>query len=288
MGLFITEDWLRLHVGLHEGSEIRLPVGARLTPAADSFLRDRRIVVKYEETPNQSGGTEKHSPSIIASESQSRQPATPSVIGRPASQDTLSEPQDREKPDGFAHLKAHTLVPKNDPRLAFRGQLDSVAAQVLWTQMELAETRGMPSSTRQPDGPNRWLSDIRSVLDNIMRADVSETPLEAVSIAGLDEQTLHWLSHHPKAFLGREQPVPTMEHGRSVLLLNLLRTKIREAELAAAVVFINRDGSVSRPDIMQALNRLSSATYVLMLLCLLRTRGKLWPKEQELRQLARR
>lgn len=287
MGLFITEDWLRLHVGLDEGSEIRLPVGARLTPAADSFLRDRRIVIKHEEPTDQLSGATKQSPSIITRETQSRHPATPSAIGRAASQKTPSECQDREKPDAFAQLNDHTLVPKNDPRLSFRGHLDSAIAQALWTQTEWAETRGIPGLTGQSNGPIHWLNDIRSVLDNIMQADVRETPLQAVFIAGLDEQTLLWLSHHPQAILGQEHIAPAVEHGRFILSLNLLRTRIREAELAAAVVFINPDGSVSRPDIMQALNRLSSATSVLMHLCLLRSQGKPWLREQQLRQIAR-
>lgn len=49
-------------------------------------------------------------------------------------------------------------------------------------------------------------------------------------------------------------------------MLNLLRTKIREAEIAAARIYIDAGFQVIRPDIMQALNRLSSAAYVLMVM----------------------
>ncbi|WP_346804511.1 hypothetical protein [Klebsiella pneumoniae] len=55
-------------------------------------------------------------------------------------------------------------------------------------------------------------------------------------------------------------------HGRDVALLNLLRGKVREAEVTAAQVFITPQFAVRRADIMQALNRLSSAVYVMMIL----------------------
>ncbi len=55
-------------------------------------------------------------------------------------------------------------------------------------------------------------------------------------------------------------------HGRDAALLNLLRTKVRETETVAAQVFITRSFEVLRPDILQALNPLSSTVYVMMIL----------------------
>ncbi len=80
-----------------------------------------------------------------------------------------------KKPDTLTHLTADTLVAKNDPRLAFRAVLDSTIALTVWLQIELAE----------PWQP--WLTDIRSRLGNIMRADALEEPLAAQSIAGFSE-----------------------------------------------------------------------------------------------------
>ena len=60
--------------------------------------------------------------------------------------------------------------------------------------------------------------------------------------------------------------VPEASHGRDAALLNLLRTKVRETETVAAQVFITRSFEVLRPDILQALNRLSSTVYVMMIL----------------------
>ncbi|VFT74395.1 cob(I)yrinic acid a,c-diamide adenosyltransferase [Klebsiella aerogenes] len=113
----------------------------------------------------------------------------------------------------------------------------------MWLQIELAESW-------QP-----WLMDIRSRLGNIMRADALEEPLAAQSIAGFSEGQLHRLSHQPLRFLGHDHLVPEARHGREVALLNLLRGKVREAEVTAAQVFITPQFAVRRADIMQALNR---------------------------------
>ncbi len=143
---------------------------------------------------------------------------------------------------------------KNDPRLAFRAVLDSTIALTVWLQIELAESW-------QP-----WLMDIRSRLGNIMRADALEERAGGESIAGFSEGQLHRLSHQPLRFLGHDHLVPEARHGREVALLNLLRGKVREAEVTAAQVFITPQFAVRRADIMQALNRLSSAVYVMMIL----------------------
>lgn len=68
------------------------------------------------------------------------------------------------------------------------------------------------------------------------------------------------------ALPGSRSPGAGGRHGRDVALLNLLRGKVREAEVTAAQVFITPQFAVQRADILQALNRLSSAVYVMMIL----------------------
>ena len=45
--LFVTETWLRQNCTLAHGSELRLPAEAKLTPAAQGLLSDRRIQVFF-------------------------------------------------------------------------------------------------------------------------------------------------------------------------------------------------------------------------------------------------
>ncbi|MGN2486276.1 ethanolamine utilization cob(I)yrinic acid a,c-diamide adenosyltransferase EutT [Escherichia coli] len=135
-----------------------------------------------------------------------------------------------KKPDTLTHLSAEKMVAKSDPRLAFRAVLDSTIALAVWLQIELAE------------------------------------PLACQAIVGLSDEDLHRLSHQPLRYLDHDHLVPEASHGRDAALLNLLRTKVRETETVAAQVFITRSFEVLRPDILQALNRLSSTVYVMMIL----------------------
>ena len=56
---------------------------------------------------------------------------------------------------------------------------------------------------------------------------------------------------------------------------------IREAELYAADIYIAKDFTVTRPDIMAGLNRLSSAVYVMMLLVFLAEREQWKPTSND-------
>ncbi|EDT6508793.1 ethanolamine utilization cob(I)yrinic acid a,c-diamide adenosyltransferase EutT [Salmonella enterica subsp. enterica] len=223
---FITEAWLRANHTLSEGSEIHLPADVRLTPSARELLESRRLRIKFLD---QQGRL------FVDDDEQQPQPVV-------------------KKPDTLTHLTADKMVAKSDPRLGFRAALDSAIALTVWLQIELAE----------PWQP--WLFDIRSRLGNIMRADAIDEPLADQAIVGLNSDELHRLSHQPLRYLDHDHLVPEASHGRDAALLNLLRTKVRETEALAAQVFITRRFEVLRPDILQALNRLSSTVYVMMIL----------------------
>ncbi|MDA8497214.1 ethanolamine utilization cob(I)yrinic acid a,c-diamide adenosyltransferase EutT [Citrobacter sp. Igbk 17] len=244
---FITEAWLRANHTLSEGAEIHLPADARLTPSARELLESRHLRIKF---------IDEQGSLFIDDEEQQPQPVhglTSSDTHPQASCELCHQPV-AKKPDTLTHLTADKMVAKSDPRLGFRAALDSTIGLAVWLQIELAE----------PWQP--WLADIRSRLGNIMRADAMDEPLSAQSIVGLSDEDLHRLSHQPLRYLDHDHLVPEASHGRDSALLNLLRTKVRETETVAAQVFITRSFEVLRPDILQALNRLSSTVYVMMIL----------------------
>ncbi|WP_058913286.1 ethanolamine utilization cob(I)yrinic acid a,c-diamide adenosyltransferase EutT [Entomohabitans teleogrylli] len=253
MGEFVTEAWLRAHHSLSEGSEIHLPADCRLTPSARELLEARRLRVKFQdaqgrlfiERPGEDGEAVRAAVHGLTSEA-TRRVACCELCRQAVSQ----------KPDTLTHLNAGVMVAKNDPRLAFRAALDSSIALTVWLQTEMHGEVLV------------WLSDIRSLLGNIMRADALEETLAPQHIAGLDEADIHRLSHQPLRWLGHDHLVPEAVHGREVAQLNLLRARIRETEIQAAQTFIDGAFHVARPDLLQALNRLSSAVYVAMILCL--------------------
>lgn len=244
---FITEAWLRANHTLSEGAEIHLPADSRLTPSARELLESRHLRIKFlDEQGSLFVDDEQQQPQRVhgLTSSDSHPQACCELCRQPV----------EKKPDTLTHLTADKMVAKSDPRLAFRAALDSTIALAVWLQVELAEAW-------QP-----WLADIRSRLGNIMRADALDEPLAKQSIVGLNEEELHRLSHQPLRYLDHDHLVPEASHGRDAALLNLLRTKVRETETLAAQVFITRGFDVLRPDILQALNRLSSAVYVMMIL----------------------
>jgi ethanolamine utilization cobalamin adenosyltransferase len=81
----------------------------------------------------------------------------------------------------------------------------------------------------------------------------------------LDEAQLRQHSHFPQKYYGVPHFMPSCQDKDSVLCLNKVRCFARQAELLAADAFCDREGVPTRTDILQALNRLSSMIYILMI-----------------------
>ena len=271
MSAFITESWLRERFGLAHGSEIHLPENGRLTPSARTLLEERQIRVKYLDEAGRAfveagPGSAKNGHGEEAALLQ-RVPVLTGKTERSAAICLLCSQPLSVKPDTLTSLDGKALVAKNDPRLKLRGKLDTAIAHAVWIQTEFDADGGKATLAL-------WLADVRSALGRVLRAEVSGEAMPPVAMGDFDEAAIHAISHHPLKYLGHDHLVPEAVHGVQVARLNLLRAQIREAELLAADVFIDRDFQVTRPDIMQALNRLSSAVYILMLMTLLAERGQ--------------
>ena len=59
--------------------------------------------------------------------------------------------------------------------------------------------------------------------------------------------------------------MPRAGDGLTIARLNRARCAARGAELAAVTAFRDREGNPTRPDILRALNRMSSMLYILMI-----------------------
>ncbi len=264
MKTYITEIWLRENHRLTEGTELHLPASSVLTPAASSLLSDRHIRVKYVDEQGQifvkdatkQGQTDNNSTNDLTESRKKVHPLTTDDQHH-ASHCILCEQTLQKKPETLTHLDAVRLVSKNDPRLHFRSKVDATIALAVWLQVEL-------DATLAPQVAG-WLADIRSILGNVLRSEVTGDVLHPVHMGDFDDQAIHKMSHNPLKYLGHDHIVPEAAHGLTVVRLNLLRTAIRETEILAAQIFIDQDFVVKRPDIMQGLNRLSSAVYVLMI-----------------------
>ena len=158
----------------------------------------------------------------------------------------------REKPEHMTHLNGDVLVHKSHRRIRFRGAIDSLEAEILLCQQHFPELEAS-------------LQEILTLARMVIRCDVLETPLVKTQLCGLDEQQLRRQSHFPQEYFGIPHFMPESGDTPKILRLNRLRCMARNTELLGVDAFCDRDGNPTRTDILQALNRMSSMLYILML-----------------------
>ena len=158
-----------------------------------------------------------------------------------------------EKPEYMTHLNAEFLVDKTHPRIAFRGGMDSLEAALLL-------------AAESAEGLIRvQLEEALAYARYLLGQEVLEQPIACKALGGMDEKQLRERSHRPQDFYGKAHFMPSPEDGRCLLLVNAARCRAREAELLAVKAFRDTDGLPTRPDLLQALNRLSSFLYLVMI-----------------------
>jgi ethanolamine utilization cobalamin adenosyltransferase len=237
------------------------PKGTRFSPAAQDFLKAQQLEVRFQDAE----------PSATAQTNQDwNKPATfPVVFSGPVPVCNVCGQPLPHKPDHMTQLDAGHFAAKTHPRIKFRGQLDSLHA---WVMLAAAEARRyqLPNLAEGLDTLAAYCREIQS-------AEYHGRTVQALTLNGKDEEEIRQISHHPDKHLGiaHLKPGPT-DH--SILhWLNVIRTQTRELELTALGIYgpqehthEDKEGPGSIP---QALNRLSSAIYVL----------ELWFKRGDLR-----
>ena len=182
-----------------------------------------------------------------------RIPILPAEQAKPEQLALLGGGTVSEKPEHMTHLNAQLLVPKTHPRIAFRGAIDMLEANLLLCQKEAGEDM------------YRKLQDGLELARILIRCDVLEEPVPEMKLGGMDGQALRQRSHLPQNYYGQPHFMPDGKDDPLLLKINLARASARQAELAAVRAFSDRDGIPTRPDILQAMNRLSSYLYILMI-----------------------
>jgi len=158
-----------------------------------------------------------------------------------------------DKPEHMTHLNAQVLVPKTHPRIAFRGAMDCLEAELLLCQLQADKDL------------SAQLEEVLGLARRLIRYDVLEEPAREQTLCGLTEQQLRTHSHRPQDFYGQPHFMPSAADGPVILQLNKARCAARQAELAAVAAFTDREGCPTRQDLLQLLNRMSSMLYILMI-----------------------
>lgn len=223
-----TQDSVRANVRVRDGKRVfYLAPGDHLTPSAREWLHQDQVEIL---------------PASLAK---------PTVYHTPAG-GTLTE-----KPEHMTHLRADVLVPKNHPRIIFRGLVDELEAELLLAG-RLALDEGRTETAGQ-------LEEILQAVRNLIRCDVLEEPVKQETLCGLTPEQLREQSHFPQKYFDLPHFMPAASDSRMLLTLNHLRTQVRRTELAAYEAFRDRDGVCTRPDLLLVLNRLSSLFWILMI-----------------------
>jgi ethanolamine utilization cobalamin adenosyltransferase len=162
------------------------------------------------------------------------------------------------KPEMLTHLYGNQLIEKDNPVIRFRGMLDKLSALILEAQV-LGEERKNTAFVQD-------LQEILEFVRTLLPAEYKGTVLGEFRVLGLNSRELRERSHHPERYFGRKHLLMDYTMGALSVRLNLLRTAVRETELAAVSAFKDEKDPVNsrRLDIVEALNRLSSLFYILM------------------------
>ncbi|QIB70439.1 ATP-binding protein [Aminipila butyrica] len=247
----ITETSLRDELRSHTPEYYCVPEGVLLSPAGREYLQQRKIKIVKE-------------PPVPSEPEKKVGPAVQETAANPPAEDWTPKYIDYEtgafyvkKPEHMCQLSGNLLVAKCHPRILFRGKLDSIQSQIILDQARMVDL----------GASLKVVEDLNSVLlamQNIMRCDVLDQELEAGLVLGLTSKELHDRSHDPMKFFGIKQMImPNYTMGTAYALLNQLRAAIREVEVAAVTAYY-QNGKCIRSDIVQELNRLSSALHVMM------------------------
>ena len=165
-----------------------------------------------------------------------------------------------EKPDHLTHLiDDSTLVRKTHPRIVARGKLDLLQAAILDAQVA--------ADVEQAGGLVGALGELLELARALVGAEVTGRALPPLRLFGMTGLEIRDATHHTRELYGVPFMYPDVRQGLVVAKLNLARAIAREAEVAVLQAFPAETGGPtappSRPDLSEALNRLSSALYLL-------------------------
>ena len=262
----ITEAILRDELRASVPETYTVPEGKILSPAAREFLQQNKVKildgkkVSYQKEKKQEpekAEKEDKRPDVKATEVPPM-PAVPTEENKkPRFVDYETGAFYFEKPEHMTHLYGNVLVPKDHKRIYFRGKLDSLETIFVLNQtllLEMGEDQSLIDD----------LQDILESLREMMRCDVMDEPFRRDYIIGLNHKELREHSHNPMKFYQIKQMVlPDYTLGKAYALLNQLRAAVRETEVAAASAF-HVGKEYLRQDIIEELNRMSSAMHIIM------------------------
>lgn len=221
---------------------ISVPPDCILTPSARDFLRAHGVKVQV------TGGDLLDLNLVTLS-------TAPSGSDSNRSRKRIETGAVANKPEHRTHLRKDMLVDKTHPVIAWRGQLDKFDCALVEAQVRLAAAG--------EDELTAALEEILRFAQRMMAAEVRGETFTFETLLGWTSDEIREMSHHPERYFGTGHTKLDYRDGAVVARLHSLRATVREVELYANCAFCDEAGECERPDIILALNRLSSLLYVL-------------------------
>lgn len=270
----ITEALIRAELKATKPEVYYIPEGKLLSPAAREYLNQMQVDIDFERNraTREAKAAQEAKPAPVSVKPVATVSAVPAdtpvdadgddvVQGKPANGakyiDALTGAGYSEKPEQMTQLVDNKLVIKNHPRIKYRGKLDRLQSEVVYAQAVVDSMSGNQDLIDD-------LEDILDCLRGLMVAEILDQPYTGEKIIGLTHAELREHSHNPMKFYKIKQMLlPRYDMGIEYAQLNIIRTSIREAELIAVDAFMTIS-EFSRVDIIEELNRLSSALHIMM------------------------
>lgn len=233
----LTETEIRARLKRENIDELLVNPDIIVTPSAREYLNEKNIKLTF------SNEIEKIKPKSETIEEKAKEEKfTPKYISKYTGGYFVN------KPENMTQLYGNELVFKNHPNIIFRGKLDSLQSKILEVQVISNKNKH-----------KKLVEELQEVLQftrDILKAEVINEEVDNISLFGLKEEDIRAMSHNPKKYLGVDHVLPDYEMGEILIALNSIRSRVRETELSAI--------PLERQDLIKALNRLSSAIYVMM------------------------
>lgn len=243
----ITEAILREELHHKQPKTYCIEKGKILSPAAREYLQQRKIAI-VEAGPLHEGPRKETACQEKVED-----------IGKSMGHhyiDFRTGAAYEKKPEHMTQLHGNYLVEKDHPRITFRGWIDNLQAEIVLTQAVVSKNHKRALIDD--------LNEILTVVRQIVRCEVLEEPMASYTLLGLDPAGLREHSHHPEKYYRIKQMVlPDYSMGEAYARLNLIRTKVRQAETIGTTAFWT-GREYEHTDILEALNRLSSAMHIIM------------------------
>ena len=234
-----TENDIRTMISeglLQEKGQFHLGKDTILTPSARAYLLEKNITIIAKE-----GGDHKES---VA------------TVNEPNEYVTNFGLHLNHKPEHMTHLRGNLLVFKDHKRIILRGAIDRLESEIILVQLDA-----------QKDNKPKLVEDLEEIIffiRRLLQCEVTGEPVGEIKLQGLQEQEIRDQSYHPSQYFGIKHFLPNMKHGEVTALLNRLRTLTRQTEIIAFKAFKAEDNTITREDIIQAFNRLSSLFWIMM------------------------